>query len=146
MSDPWNMNKTSLNSWTSYLFPLFIQVTQDGYLNRKAGDGSFEELDEVLQSPIMLQTAAGDAFACDRFSLDHFDTFGAGEAAEDTATLYAAEFQPADPSTTSSSYQPVYPDNFYDRRHTNSSTYSLESSSASFIDVSSRPSLPYLPR
>ncbi|VDN36383.1 unnamed protein product, partial [Dibothriocephalus latus] len=115
-------------AWTS--LALFFQVTQDGYLNRSAGDGSFDESD--VSAPILhgagvfsphfpnehvslqayLNTVAGAAstsmaegsaghhqksrhhsFEEYRPASEDFDaleaSFGAGEAAEDTATLYA---------------------------------------------------------
>ncbi|BHF67769.1 hypothetical protein SprV_0301079800 [Sparganum proliferum] len=131
----------------------YLKVTQDGYLNRSAGDGSFDESE--VSAPILHGTgvfsplysselvslhgylskgagastsivAGGDSmhqepnphsFDDYRPPSGDFDaleaSFGAGEAAEDTATLYA-ELQQSDDAcanVNSGSYEPVFPQN-----------------------------------
>ncbi|KAL7054614.1 hypothetical protein AAHC03_025960 [Spirometra sp. Aus1] len=127
-------------------------VTQDGYLNRSAGDGSFDESEvsapilhgtgvfsplyssELVSLHSYLSKGAGASTSMpggdsmhpepNHHSFDDyrppsgdFDaleaSFGAGEAAEDTATLYA-ELQQSDDACANvnpGSYEPVFPQN-----------------------------------
>nr|VZI51574.1 unnamed protein product [Spirometra erinaceieuropaei] len=130
----------------------YLKVTQDGYLNRSAGDGSFDESEvsapilhgtgvfsplyssELVSLHSYLSKGAGASTSMpggdsmhpepNHHSFDDyrppsgdFDaleaSFGAGEAAEDTATLYA-ELQQSDDACANvnpGSYEPVFPQN-----------------------------------
>uniref|UniRef100_A0A0X3NH77 CRIB domain-containing protein n=1 Tax=Schistocephalus solidus TaxID=70667 RepID=A0A0X3NH77_SCHSO len=151
-----SLSRLSLDNPVAASRDAYLKVTQDGYLNRSAGDGSFDESE--VSAPILhgtrvfsphfsnelvslhgyLNTAAGactsmaggdsvhhhhhqesrhPSFEDYRPASGEFDaleaSFGAGEAAEDTATLYA-ELQQSDDAcanVNSGSYEPVFPQN-----------------------------------